>query len=246
MFDPTSPAPRPSDQPLVHLPSVSQRDLDDFVAAIVAIRDGVPEFGSTLPKHHWEGAAAEYLSHGEALVFTVPLIEALLDQAPTHMSVEMIAQLCAMAMYPAVPEAMVLQIAFGRKIGEQHSLKIARLLARARRRGVSADEYVAELAAQEAIPHDKLVRLLRGEARRAPSTNRVRKGITLLRRVASFLPCAFQPPLLCSLAWLHWSRGQRAIALAYLREATRIDPSNVLAGGLSATFSERLPAWLDR
>ena len=61
-----------------------------------------------------------------------------------------------------------------------------------------------------------------------------------------FVPEPVRPPLLCVLAWLHWARGQRALAMAYGNEASRIEPEHVLSHGLSGVISSKLPVWVTR
>lgn len=229
---------------LIHLPPADACAVDAVLDELIRMADAVPT-ASVGASIHDEERAMDAPSHGEAFVLLVPLVETLLELEPDELTAPMHAQLAMFGVLPSIPEAMVLQIAFGRKVGEQHTMKIARLMTRARRRGLSVDEYVAELSAAGAIPRDNLVRLFLGEARRSPSIDRIRRGIALLRTTASVVPEPFRPPLLCAIAWLLWSRGSRPVALAYLAEASRIEPGHVLAYGLSVLISSTMPAWHD-
>ncbi len=44
------------------------------------------------------------------------------------------------------------------------------------------------------------------------------RDFALLRRVASLAPPFLRLPLLCTIAWLHWAQGKRALAMAYLQD----------------------------
>ncbi len=150
-----------------------------------------------------------------------------------------------MATLPAIPETIALQIAFGRGAGEEQMREIARLIARATRRGLSADEYIAELAAADAIPRGKIIRLFHGETRRTPDVQRMARGIASAaqdQHRSWRRRCDLR--LLCAIAWLQWARGKRAIALGYLAEASRIEPEHILAFGLSWLVSTKTPTWI--
>lgn len=194
--------------------------------------------------HARSADGAESPMHLEAFARIVPLLEALLPTDPDGIRAQDFAQLAYLAQFPGVAQPIALQLAFGPAAGEANRRKIMRVFDAARARGVAMDDYVTKMRADGAIPHDALVRLFLGEERRRPSTNRVRLGIALLRRTASMVPAEYRPPLLCAVAWLHWSRGQRAVAQIYLAEASRIEPSDILAYSLMEHFGSRMPSWL--
>lgn len=227
---------------LVHLPRVDATACAETLSHLMRLYDlEDPELDAGDGDDLDPGAPG----HVETFTLIVPLIESVLvaeDEVPPALA----AQLIRMAAFPAVAEALAMQIAFGRRVGEEHALSMARLLARAQQRGLSADDYVAAQSAAGELRLDRLARLLHGQARRTPSADRVRTGITVLRRVIALAPTPLRPQLLCAVAWLHWARGQRAIAVAYLAEASRIEPTNVLAYGLSVVFADHLPVWVRR
>jgi hypothetical protein len=243
------PEPKPSTSTvtddLIRLPAADERDRDDALDYVIRMWADLPQASVTLPG----GKVSEFPPgaphHAESFILMVPLVEALLDGELRDISPALHARLAAMVMGPSVPEQLVLQIAFGREAGETHALKIVRLIAEAEERGLSVDDYIAELSAADAVPHDRIVRLFLGEAGPSPSAERIRRGIELLRRTASLVPYPLRPPLLCSIAWLQWARGRRAVAMAYVEEASRIEPDDVLAYGLSVHLPSRMPAWLD-
>lgn len=236
--------------PSIHLPSVDDRDRDEVLRRIEAAVDKLPEVSLVMSAKEAESVHDELMrgsgpfTHGELLALIVPIVETLFDDT-CRISPEFHAQLIMMCQFPSVPESMVAQIAFGRRVGEEQVRKIARIIARARHRGVSVDEYVADLHAQDAVPHDRLVKMFLGESKRTPSADRITLATGLLRTTAALAAESQRPPVLCAIAWLLWAQGKRALAMNYLAEASRIDPDHPTAFGLSVHFSENLPAWLD-
>lgn len=94
-------------------------------------------------------------------------------------------------------------------------------------------------------PYRKTEPIFRGESRRRPDEKRIQQGIAFLRTTCALTPEAGRVPLLCAIAWLHWARGQRAVAMSYLAEARRVESTHVLAHGLSAFFTGGMPEWVD-
>lgn len=175
----------------------------------------------------------------------VLLLETLLEKRPEDVPHECHAELAVLLGEPGIPEQCVVQIAFGREMGERHVKKIARLVSDARRARMSVDDYVADRSRSGGLPRDALVRRFRGEWQGAPSSERIRAGVASLRRTAALVPEQLRPPLLCAVAWLQWAQGRRAVAMSYLGEALRIESGNVLAGGLRAHIVSATPEWLD-
>lgn len=236
----------------VHLPSVDPLDCVRVLDHLLAVRSGLPAVNIVMSSNEARSALEDLesnggsgaLTHAEALGLIVPIVESLFDDDVRELGLEFHAQLILMGAFPSIPESIALQVAFGRKIGEEQFRKIARLAARAEHRGITVDEYVEDLALADAIPHDRPFRLFRGESRRVPSGTRMQRAILLLRRTAALAPEPFRPPLLCAIAWLQWAQGRRVVAIAYLDEALRIEPAHLLARGLRAIFASRMPEWL--
>lgn len=229
---------------ILHLPAVDPHEVEEVGEQLLKMAHDLPRVTVTVPDRY-VGSVQAASPHAEAFALAVPLLESLLDDDPDTVPGALLAQLIFMSQFPALPEAIALQVAFGRFVGEQNVRRLARLVTRARRRGLSVDEYVVRLGAADAVPSDTLTRLFRGEARRAPDATRIRCGIALLRRTASLAPPPSRSHLLCAIGWLHWARGQRAIAAAYLAEASRLEPGHILAYGLRAHItSSQGPAWL--
>ncbi|WP_457098716.1 hypothetical protein [Microbacterium sp. P5_E9] len=230
---------------IFHLPAVDETVSAEVVDQFLRIVDALPM--RSVPVSMRQVTAFdldEVPPHVEAFALIVPLLETCLEDVPEALSPALVAQVASMGTFPAIPETIALQIAFGREAGEEQMREIARLIARATRRGLSADEYIAELAAADAIPRGKIIRLFHGETRRTPDVQRMAQGIALLRRIASLVPPPLRPPLLCAIAWLQWARGKRAIAMGYLAEAARIEPEHILAFGLSWLVSTKTPTWI--
>jgi hypothetical protein len=237
-------SPYPAETAL-HLPLASAEAREAVLAHLLRMFDRPPEVDLTASMDHaaaidWDAVP----SHAEVLMLIVPLLETCLDADADEPAPPLVAQLAFMAALPAVPESIALQVAFGRRVGEQQTREFGRLIARARQRGISVDEYVAGLVATGTVPRGTFVRLFHGESRRTPDAARVKRGIAMLRRIASLVPPMLRPPLLCAIAWLHWAGGKRALAAAYLAEASRIEPENVLAYGLAWLSATKTPSWL--
>lgn len=162
-----------------------------------------------------------------------------------HRAIEVIlfASLADSSLLPAIPEHMMIQIAFGESAGWRNARKMTRLLARARQRGVSADEYILEAATRGDLADDTSARLFRGETTRRPDDDRVRRGIKVVRRTLAHIDESDRPSLLCVAAWLHWIRGQGTVAMSYVVEALRIEPSHILAQGLASLITTKSPQW---
>lgn len=234
----------------IHLPFVEDHDRDEVRRCIAAALDRLPEVGFAMSAKEAKQYHDELMrgsgpfTHGEVLSLIVPIVETLFDDT-CRISLAFHAQLIMMCQFPSIPESMVVQIAFGRRAGEEQLRKIVRMIARAQHRRLTVDEYVADLSARDAVPHDGPVKLFLGESTRTPSAERIRHAVALLRTTAALAAEPMRPPILGALAWLLWAQGKRAVALHYLAEAGRIDPSQPIVYGLSVHFSDHLPAWLE-
>jgi hypothetical protein len=185
-------------------------------------------------------------THAAAFARSIPLIETCLGHDPNEVSPPLLAQLILMSLFPSLPEQMALQVAFGRDNAEEHARDIARLIAHASRRGLTVDDYVAELVATGGVPDTRSARSFRGETSHEPDRSRAASGVALFRQAAGHAPEMLRPSLLCAAAWLLWSVGKRPHALAHLREAARIGPDHVLVHGLILHLGARRPSWVAR
>lgn len=230
---------------ILHLPRADQAVREQVVLHLLERIDELSDFPDMTSDD--ESSAMDLrgaVDHGEAWGLIVPLLEACLEDAPDDVTPQLVAELALLTALPALPETIAVQIAFGRGAGDEQIREMARLFSRARHRGLTVDEYVAELVEADAVPRGKLVRLFHGETSRVPDPERMQRGIALLRRTASLVPPQLRPPLLCVIAWLHWARGKRAHAMAYLAEAQRIEPEHILAFGLNWLVTTKRPRWI--
>lgn len=227
------------DESIVRLPAATAVDSCEVAERLNQLLDQVEAFsGSEAP-----GDGEIPMGHLESLSSIVPFFESLLDDAAEDISPSAYALLVHMVGYPAVPDTLVLQSAFGRRIAEESNRDLARIIARANQRDLSVDDYITELASSERIPQRRVARMFRGEVRRTPDDGRMRAAIAILRRAASLIPHELRSHLLTAIGWLYWARGKRPNALAYLAEAERTDSGCPYVGGLTALVSSRLPAW---
>lgn len=231
------------DPAIIRLPAVDEISVGEVSLHLARIRDALPEFRVDVSSR-LTMPAPKPPRYGEMFAMAVLLVETVLEQRREDTPHECHAELAVLLTLPSIPEQAVLQIAFGREMGERHMRKIARLLRDARRAGMSADDYVAELSRSDGLPPDGLVRRFRGEWKSPPSFERAEAGIALLRHTAALVPDVLRPPLLCGVAWLQWALGRRAIAASNLAEALRIEPGNVLAAALQTHIMSVTPKWL--
>lgn len=231
----------------LHLPVIDPNVVAEVLEHLLVMRDELPSWHLSLGVEHVDEAhLVDASPHELAFEVSIPLLESYLREDPSDLGSRLLAQLTFMAQFPALPEQLALQTAFGRRVAEEHVSEVARLVSRAARRGLTVDEYVAHLAATDSVPATRTTRLFKGEARRAPNPTRIAKGIALLRYTAAAAPEPLRPPLLCAAAWLLWARGKRAHAIGYLAEALRIEPEHILAGGLAVLVADGLPLWSRR
>lgn len=231
--------------PRIHLPDFDESFADAVMDHLEEMRDCLPSVSFVVSERHVRRAVMQS-GLGTEFDLLVSLIETFVEQSRHGASPQIHAQIAMMSVLPAVPEALALQIAFGRRIGQQHADKIALFREGARARALSVDDYVAELVSAGRIPRDRLVQLFHGKGRLVPSPERIKHGTRLLRQTASVVPEHVRPSILCAIAWLSWAAGKRAIAAAYLAEALRIDEDHILAFGLTTVISQSLPVWCAR
>ncbi|WP_156761163.1 hypothetical protein [Microbacterium karelineae] len=227
------------DESLVHLPLATDADRDEVVERLFDMWSATAS-EAVAPD---EGDSGGPMGHVESLAYIVPFLESLLDDPPDELPLAACAQIVHMVEYPAVPEIVVIQTAFGRRAGEEMVRHLERLFARARQRNLSVDEYIADAADTGRIAHDRTARMFRGEVRRAPDDERMRTAIRILRRAASLVPPELRSHLLCAIGWLQWARGRRPVALAYLAEAERTDSGCPFPLAITELVSARRPRW---
>jgi len=176
----------------------------------------------------------------------VGLAEWSLDWPTDTPEPELVAALLLVVAAPANRDAITLQYAFGRQVGEK-AFAVNAAFARAQRAtGLSMDELVAaQMAASEGnSDSDTIGDLMMGRGDDRPSVERVERAIALLRMCTSLAPRRLRPAPLCMLAWLSWSLGRGSAAGLFLETALSIDPGYGMALVLTTMLGTGLlPDW---
>ncbi|WP_110590460.1 hypothetical protein [Microbacterium suaedae] len=224
---------------LVHLPPVTDAESGEVVARLNDILDAL----ANLADETDEVDAVVSIGHVESLGLIVPFFESLLEGSFDDISLAAYAQLIHMVEYPAIPDLIVVQAAFGRRAGEETIRDLERTCARARQKNRSVDGYIDDLAETERLASNRTARKFGGEVRRLPDDERTRLAIRILRRATSLAPPELRTHLLCAIGWLQWARGRRPVALTYLAEAQRTGSGCPLPVAMTALVSSRRPRW---
>lgn len=232
--------------PAIHLPDVGVFARRETAAEVAALREQLLDLGVLVPciSEACVGDGEHYCGGAQVVAFAAEVLEETLSSDPESIDPALAAEFGLLALTAGTAEMMVAQIAFGESAGRLEALHIARLAAQAQQRGMSIDEYVAERARRGDIVLAPVARSLRGDTRRPPDGDRVGRGIAVLRRLAALLPATMASTCLAMIGWLHWSRGKRALALAYLRAAQILGPSGLTVHGFTWIVATRTPKWL--
>ncbi|MET4159679.1 hypothetical protein ABIC29_003282 [Agromyces sp. PvR057] len=177
----------------------------------------------------------------------VELVEALVS-GPRRRPVDArrLAWLLHLASRPALRDAMMLQIAFGRMVGElAHDVSSGGACGNAG--GVATEDHTARADGEpdDGALDDVLARLIVGRSMLRPDPGRVERGLSVLREAIAHAPEALRPGPLCIAAWLAWSLGRGSVAGAFLDAALSIDPGHTMAQLLEGHIgSGALPEWV--
>lgn len=142
---------------IIHLPSATENDQDELVDHLLRMAERLPEVTIKVSTKSlgtkWH---TTQISPHIPTALVVPLVEMIFDtDGAALIDVELHAQFVFLSALATVPESMAMQIAFGRRTGEEIARKFAGLVAQADHRGITADALVAELDAADAIPKDR-------------------------------------------------------------------------------------------
>lgn len=223
----------------IRLPKCDEHEQQAVHDALDEMRDALPAVRATCSDRFAVLlAGVDIPLHGEALALSIPLIETSIDREPSEVPPEELAQLAFLSLFPAVPEQVALQIAFGWSIAHEHVRDCAPLLEKEGIGAMSTEGYLAGLDPWGDAFDTRAGRRFRGESLRDPDRARVERGIAVLRRAAAHAPEGLRPPLLCVVAWLFWAIGKRPHGLAHLAGVSRDD----FAGGLAHALREHLVA----
>ncbi|MFF2370190.1 DUF4192 family protein [Agromyces sp. NPDC058110] len=168
----------------------------------------------------------------------VELVETLVARPRRRpLDARRVAWLLHLAARPPYRDAMMLQMAFGRTLGEialdlpdPGSEPIALVGDRVERRADERD--------------DVLANLMLGRSMLRPDSARAERGIEQLRRAVAHAPEDVRPGPLCMAAWLAWSLGRGSEAGGFLDAALAIAPEHSMAGLLEGFIGAgALPEW---
>lgn len=188
------------------------------------------EFGDL---HRVEGAIAGLARDGDPVAFVETLVGRPRRRA---LDPRRLAWLLHLAGRAPFRDAMMLQIAFGRMLGEL---------------ALDVPDAVIEPADGpdpdvdgEHPGIDVIARLIMGHSMLRPDAARVERGIDELRAAVAHAPEAARPGPLCMAAWLAWSLGRGSVAGGLLDAALAIDPAHSMANLLNGYIGTgALPEW---
>jgi len=180
-----------------------------------------------------------------ALPDSVDFVEALLRRDAADTPVRLLAQLTALSLQRPHRDEMMLQMAFGRKVGRRARDESERWLAKQAASGRSMDEVVRAEFEASGGSESEMGDLLLGECSTQPRPARIDRAIGILRRTITHLPIDLRPDLLCMLAWLNWTMGSSSIAAAHIGAALAIDPGHGMAHILHTLVTVgKIPQWI--
>lgn len=166
----------------------------------------------------------------------VTLVEALVDRPVAGHPPLRLAWFVHLADHPSVRDAMMLQFAFGRLIGEAALVDAETSLE------VPGDD--VDVRGSDDGLDELLGRLLVGQSSLRPDTARVERALELFRAMIPNVPAALRAGPLCIAAWLAWSLGRGSVAGALLEQARAVAPGHTMTSLLSSFVgSGALPEW---
>ncbi|GAA1841549.1 DUF4192 family protein [Agromyces salentinus] len=177
----------------------------------------------------------------------IELVDSLLSAPRRSQPVRHLAWFLHLASLPAIRDAMMLHIAFGRVVAD---------LALDASDAGSEDGPVPEAGmgvlgrarttagAMQAEVDDLLARLITGQTMLRPDRRRVERAFRLIRGLVADAPADARPGACCIAAWLAWCLGRGSVAGSLLDAALEIDPGHTMARLLDEFIgSGALPDW---
>lgn len=175
----------------------------------------------------------------------VDFVEKLLRRDADETPVPVLARLAAFAQNRPYRDSMMLQMAFGRKVGRRAHDESERWLKRQAESGKSMDEVVRDDIRAHGPSASAMGELIVGETSTPPRPKRMTRAIDILGRTIAHLPVELRPDLLCMLAWLQWALGSSTTAGAHIDAALAIDPAHGMAQILYTLVSSgKIPQWV--
>jgi hypothetical protein len=192
------------------------------------------------------GTAEEAIARLGRLADPIELVDSLLAGSRRPQSPRHLAWFLHLASLPAIRDAMMLQIAFGRVVAdltldasdsggdEMTSDGGPGMLSRAR----------SSAGATHAEVDDLLARLITGQTMLRPDRHRIERAIGLFRGLIADAPVEARPGACCIAAWLAWALGRGSVAGSLLDLALEIDPEHSMARLLDGFIGTgALPDW---
>ncbi|WP_161490347.1 DUF4192 family protein [Agromyces aureus] len=221
------------DRPGAGLPPANPARAASVAAALAEFRD--------LPS--LEGAMSELGRDADP----VELVETLIAR-PRRRPVDArrLAWFVHLASRPPFRDAMMLQIAFGRMVGE-----LAHEVSHAPHDTAAAEIAAADLDhddrghAERADLDEVLARLIMGRSMLRPDRARVERALAVLGDAIAHAPAAGRSGSLCIAGWLAWTQGRGSVAGAFLDSALECDPAHSMSSLLAEYIgSGALPEWV--
>ena len=177
------------------------------------------------------------------------LIELIVSRPAKAMGALEIATLAAYASLPSWRDTLMLQMAFGRRIGQRAADSHRFWNAERQRRGGTMDEVVAASRltgdACTDLEESVLAGLITGESAVRPSLDRCTNAIAALLRAAANVDLDLRAGLLCMAAWLNWAIGRSSAAHALIAQGVLVDPSHRMMQIVEVLVdSGRVPEWM--
>lgn len=241
------------DTPLAGHPLAAIDENALAAAALPAGPPGSPDAGATLAEPD-EALTAEMSAMLDALrapeqvgdllerlgdeADPVALVEALVRGLETGSAPLRLAWFVHLADHPSVRDAMMLQFAFGRLIGE------AALADADAGPGTDPNVDADEEREPDEDPDEMLGELLIGQSTTRPDVDRVERALEMLRLAIPNAPRDLRAGPLCIAAWLAWSLGRGSAAGKLLDRAREVAPEHTMTLLLSSFIgSGALPEW---
>lgn len=176
----------------------------------------------------------------------IDLLEYLLTRDPDTVGPLSLARLLSTLLTEGDVDRTVLQIAFGRAVGDASWQATLANRRRAAEAGVQPVDILRDDHENGRMPEDGLRRagMLIGDTPTRPDPGRLHRGALLLGRAVVHCGLPERSWAMCALAWVRWAVGLATAADALVREAIRIDPGNTLAPIYAAILHTTPPVWI--
>ncbi|WP_022884214.1 DUF4192 domain-containing protein [Glaciibacter superstes] len=238
----------------------------DTSTELATLRDGAElprveraakeQFGRALRRYQrlaWEPGADQGLLDATGVLDSIDIAEALFGWDSAELDPDEAAGLLFLVQEPPIRDQIMLQIAFGREVGEETYDVNVRYAAIQRATGLSMDEIViaeelrlrsSEQESPKGIGGVRMADRMVGWSNERPDPERIQHAIDVLKKIIALSPRAARPAPLCMLAWLSWALGRGSVGGMFVDKALAEDPTYSMAILLNTMFSTgHLPDW---